>query len=283
MSALSNKYKSHKLILEMIRNLSRITIIAVFAIAVSLNGFAQKTLKKIAERGELRVGMTASQPPFTMKANDGSVIGYEADLANLLAASMNVKLTIVEMPFAELLNALEAEKVDVVMSGMTMTMERNMRVAFAGPYLLSGKSILTKSLALSATEDASDINSQTIKIVVLKGSTSESYVKSEIPEAEVTLANTYDDAIKALEDGTVSIMVADYPICAYTAQIQPEKGLITLDEPLTIEPIGMALPPDDAHFHNMIQNYMTGLTLIGVLDILEMKWFEGGDWVELVK
>jgi polar amino acid transport system substrate-binding protein len=267
----------------MIKKILQITIIAVFAISISFNGFAQKTLKKIAERGELRVGMTANQPPFTMKAKDGSVIGYEADLAAMLAASMNVKLTIVETPFPELLNALENGDVDVVMSGMTMTMKRNMRVAFVGPYLLSGKSILTKSPALSSTDEASDINEETIKLVTLKGSTSEDYVKSEIPEAELLLTDSYDEAIKALEDGTATIMVADYPICAYTALVHPEKGLITIAEPLTIEPIGMALPADDAHFHNMINNYMTGLTLIGILDILEIKWFESGEWVELVK
>lgn len=267
----------------MIKKILQITIIAVFAIAFSFNGFAQKTLKKIAERGELRVGMTANQPPFTMKAKDGSIIGYEVDLAEMLAASMNVKLTIVETPFHELLTALENGNVDVVMSGMTMTMKRNMRVAFAGPYLLSGKSILTKSPALSETEDADELNEETIKLVTLKGSTSEDYAKSEIPDAELLLTDSYDEAIKALEDGTATIMVADYPICAYTALVHPEKGLITIDEPLTIEPIGMALPPNDAHFHNMINNYMTGLTLLGVLDLLEISWFETGEWVELVK
>ena len=267
----------------MIRKILSITLIAVFAIAISLDGFAQETLKKVAERGELRVGMTANQPPFTMKAKDGSVIGYEADLANMLAAAMNVKLNIVETPFPELLDALITGKVDVVMSGMTMTFERNMKVAFAGPYLLSGKSILTKSPALSSTDEASDLNEGTLTLVTLKGSTSETYVKSEIPEAELILTDSYDEAIKALEEGKASIMVADYAICAYTALVHPEKGLITIAEPLTIEPIGMALPADDAHFHNLIENYMTALTLLGVLDILEIKWFESGDWVELVK
>lgn len=267
----------------MIRKISKIAMIAVIAIVVSFNGFAQETLKKIAERGELRVGMTATQPPFCMKAKDGSIIGYEVDLADMFASTMGVKLTIVEIPFAGLLDALESGKVDVVMSGMTMTLKRNMKVAFAGPYILSGKSILTKSPALSNTENASDLNEGTMKLVTLKGSTSESYVKSEMPEAEVILAGSYEEAIKALEDGSATIMVADYPICAYTALVQPERGLITINEPLTIEPIGMALPPNDAHFHNMVNNYMNGLMLVGILDLLEEKWFDSGEWVELVK
>lgn len=267
----------------MIKLIKKITIVAVLIVAVSINGFAQKTLEEISKRGELRVGMSANQPPFTMKAIDGSVIGYEADLAAMLAESMNVKLNIVEIPFPELLDALLSGKVDVVMSGMTMTMERNMKVAFAGPYILSGKSILTKSPSFSDTKEAGDINDGAVKLVTLKGSTSEDYAKMEMPEAELLLTESYDEAIQSLVDGKATIMVADYPICAYTAMVHPEKGLITIAEPLTIEPIAMALPPNDAHFHNMIQNYMNALNLIGILDILEIKWFETSEWVELVK
>jgi len=265
------------------KKIFRITFIAVFAIALSINGYTQETLKKIAERGELRVGMSANQPPFSMKAKDGSVIGYEADLAAILAASLNVTLKIVEIPFPGLLGALEAGEVDVVMSGMTITMERNMKVAFAGPYILSGKSILTKTASFSDTDESSDLNENTIKLVALKGSTSEQFVREDMPDAELLLANSYDEAIKMLEEGKVNIMVADYPICAYTALVHPEKGLTTIDQPLTIEPIGLAMPPNDAHFHNMIQNYFNALALAGYLEILEIKWFDTGDWVEQVK
>ena len=250
---------------------------------IAFSGFTQSSIKQIKQRGELRVGMTANQPPFTMKATDGSVIGYEVDLATMLAKAMGVELKIVETPFPELLNSLESGKVDVVMSGMTMTFERNMRVAFAGPYLLSGKSVLTKSAAFSETDESGDINDKTIKLVTLAGSTSERYVRSDVPEAELILVDSYDAALKKLEAGEASILVADYPYCAYMVLVHPEKNLITLDSPLTIEPIGMALPPDDAHFYNIVQNYMTALTITGILDLLEVKWFENGDWVPLVE
>jgi len=265
------------------KKFTQFVLILSLMFSISISAFAQETLKKITERGELRVGMTANQPPFTMKANDGSIIGYEADLAYLLAATMDVKLNIVELPFHELLDAVINDKVDIVMSGMTMTMKRNMKVAFAGPYLLSGKSILSKSASVTETSEANDLNENTIKLVALKGSTSEDFVRSDIPDAELILANSYEEAIQALEDGSANIMVADYPICAYTAMVYPEKGLTTIAEPLTIEPIGMALPPNDAHFHNLIQNYLSGLELVGALEILEIKWFETSEWVELVK
>lgn len=146
------------------------------------------------------MGMTTNQPLFTMKAYDGNIIGYEADLTGMMAALMGIELKIILTPFPEPLDALITGKVDIVMSGLTMSLERNMKVAFAGPYILSAKSILTKQAALSGTDEAEDINDKTIKLVTLKGSTSEDYVKSEIPEAELILVNSYDEAIKALED-----------------------------------------------------------------------------------
>ena len=54
-------------------------------------------------------------------------MGYEVDLAAILAESMGVKLKIVEMPFPELMQALESSKVDAVMSGMTITPRRSLR------------------------------------------------------------------------------------------------------------------------------------------------------------
>jgi len=66
---------------------------------------AQSIINKIIKAGEIRVGMTGTQPPFSMKAKSGEIIGYEVDLANLLAEGMGVKVKIVEMPFASLLGA----------------------------------------------------------------------------------------------------------------------------------------------------------------------------------
>lgn len=254
----------------------------IFVFAFTFTGISQKYLKKIQASGELRVGMTAKQPPFTMKDKKGNYIGYEVELAEMLAESMELKLTIVEIPFSELLTSLEEGKIDMVMSGMTMTTKRNMKAIFVGPYIVSGKSILTRSPSFSETDEADDLNSNTIKIVALKGSTSELYAKREIPEAELFLRSDYDECIKMVVDKKAQIMVADYPICVYTTLLYPEKGLITLDKPLTIEPIGAALPSDAAHFVNLVENYFNKLILTGALNKMEEYWFESGEWVEQV-
>lgn len=190
-----------------------------------------------------------------------------------------IRRPIVERPFAELLPALEAGDVDAVMSGMTMTPERNLRVAFVGPYIVSGKSILTKSSTLAAIQETADIDQSQVKLVALKGSTSQKFVQKVLPKAKFTAVDDYDQAVAAVLGGGADAMVADFPICALTALRYPDAGLATLVKPLTIEPIGMALPAGDSLLLNMVENYLGALEAIGLLEELEMRWFEDGSWL----
>jgi len=234
---------------------------------------------RIIESGKLRVGMTGTQPPYTVVSKTGEIIGYEVDIANLLAGAMQVDLEIVQKPFAELLPALKKGEVDVVMSGMTMTPRRNLEVAFVGPYQVSGKSMLTKSDSISSIVNADELDQSKARIVALKDSTSQDFVKRVWPDAQFTAVEDYEAGVAKLIDGTADALVADYPICALSILQHPEADLVTLDRPLTLEPIGIAIPPGDAVFLNMVENSLGALSLIGVLDALEEKWFDNGGWL----
>lgn len=238
-----------------------------------------KVLDQILKREELRVGTSASQPPFTMKSKEGQFMGYEIDIANLLAEAMNLKLAFVEKPFSELLPALEKGEIDVVMSGMTITPERNLKFIFAGPYAISGKSILAKTARLSALDEMNEINRPTIKVTALNGSTSQKFVEKFAPQVKLIPTADYDAAVKMVLQDEADIMVADYPICVLSVLRHPDSGLATLDAPLTIEPIGIALAPGAFQLHNLIENYLNALQIGGVLENLEAKWFDDGSWL----
>jgi polar amino acid transport system substrate-binding protein len=132
-----------------------IPVLVVLVAASVLFGAAEAAaeapvLKRILDSGELRVGLSGNQPPYNAKSRTGELMGLEVDLANMLAGAFGVKATFVAKPFPELMAALAASEVDVVMSGMAITPERSLEAAFVGPYLISGKSILTNSKALAA-------------------------------------------------------------------------------------------------------------------------------------
>jgi len=255
------------------------TIILLFFIALALPVHGQKTLAKILKNGEIRIGLTGNQPPYNMKSKSGELMGFEVDLAKVLATGMGVKLTTVIMPFSELLPALEAGKIDAVMSGMTVTTERSVKALFAGPYTISGKSILAKSSVLSKLKGTEEANNENYKISCLKGSTSEAFVKKYMPKAQAMPVNNYDEGIAMILNDQADAMVADYSICVITIMRNQGKDLVTLEGPLNIEPIGMALPADDLHFHNLVENYLKAYDLTGALKIIENKWLKDGSWL----
>lgn len=263
------------------RTLVSLLICLMLSFGVSMVATAQEApvLNRIIESGELRVGMSGTQPPFAMKTKTGELIGYEVDLATMLAAAIGVELKIVEIEFSELLPALKEGDVDVVMSGMTMTSERNLQAAFIGPYILSGKSILTTAATLNAMGGNVDFNKANLTLATLGNSTSQDFVETMMPLANLMIVRDYDEAVQAVLDGKANAMVADFPICALSQMRNPNAGLATLSEPMTLEPIGMALPPGDSLLLNMVENFLVRLTGMGVLESQEAKWFDDGSWL----
>lgn len=244
---------------------------------------AQEIIDNILENNELRIGMTGTQPPYAMESIEGELIGYEVDLANDIANAIGVELKIVQMPFNELLPSLEAKKVDIIMSGMTMTTPRNAKVIFLGPYIYSGKSILTMAHIYIEMENTNELNKSSNKIATLAGSTSEKFVLQYMPKTKLLAQSNYDDCLNMVLDGKADLMLADFSICRYTVLKSPELGLETFDEPITKEPIGMAIKHTDPLFLNLLQNLLRQRNADGTLEDLNDKWFWDDEWISDVK
>lgn len=260
-----------------------IVLLLFFALALLLSGCATvkpgAVIDPIQKRGELVVGTTGDMPPLNMTTKDGNIIGYEVDLARFIADSMGVKLRLQAMAFSELLPALRAGKVDMVISGMTITPQRNLEVAFVGPYLVSGKSILTRAETFLSLQTMPNVKVADLKLAALKGSTSEAFVQKVLPNAQLVTTKDYDEAVKLVLENKVHAMVADHPICIYSAYRYADQGLVALITPFTYEPLGIALPANDPLLINWLGNLMKSLEGNGQMDKLKGRWFEDVSWV----
>ena len=237
-------------------------------------------LARIQERGELVVGTAASMPPLNMTTKDGKIIGLDIDLANYIADSMGVRLKKEKMLFKDLLPALEAGKVDMVISAMTINAERNSKVAFVGPYYVSGKGVLTSVATLSSITSPDDLDKKQFKITALEGSTSEKFVRQQMPKAVYKPAQDYDEGVKMVIEGTADAMVADHPICVVTVARYPQHDLFTIVSPFTYEPLGIALPAGDPLLVNLVDNLLNSVTASGALERATRRWFQKGEWFD---
>lgn len=256
-----------------------LTLAAVMLVTAVNIAAAGKALDKILKKGELVVAITGTQPPLNATDKAGKIIGYDADIAQLIALNMGVKLKFAAMPFPDLLAALKAGKVDMVLSGMTMTLERNLHVAFVGPYYISGKGILTKAQRIGALQQAEGLNNPEFKVAALQNSTSQSFVAQTAPKAKLVPTKSYDEAVEMLFQDQVDALVADYPFCAFAAFRYQDKGLIAGQSKFTVEPLGIAVP-EDTLLINWLGNFLNMLEASGQMKMLNKRWFQDGSWIK---
>jgi polar amino acid transport system substrate-binding protein len=229
------------------------------------------------------VGTAASMPPLNMTMKDGQIAGLDIDLARLIAASLDVKLTLKQMNFNDLLPALQAGQVDMVLSGMTITPARNLRFAFVGPYLISGKSILAKKGNIESLSEPAKINNPDKVLVALKGSTSQVFAEKVFPKAKLNLTDDYDQAITMVREDKAQAMVADMQTCQLAVHRYPQAELMTLSRPMSYEPLGIAIPPNDFLLINWLQNLLNTVEKDGSLAMTVDKWFKDGSWVKQLR
>jgi polar amino acid transport system substrate-binding protein len=236
-------------------------------------------LQRIVKSGKIRVGMSGDQAPFNAINRMGEFIGFEVDLAKMMGQAMGVEVEIVKKPFPELLSALKASEIDIVMSGITINAERSLDAVFVGPYMMSGKSILTNSRALAAASTAEEIDQANFTIAALRNSTSEAYVRKNLPKAKLVTTEEYDAAIQMVIKDEVDALVADMPACVLAVLRYPDQGLETLSAPLTVEPIGIAVPASELPLQSLLENYLDAFEDSGLLELLRVQWLENGEWV----
>jgi ABC-type amino acid transport substrate-binding protein len=154
-------------------------------------------------------------------------------------------------------------------------------VAFAGPYFVTGAAVLSRDASLANAQDTAALDDPKHRFVTLAGSTSEQFVRTQLSKAQLTTTNDYESAVQTVLAGQADAMIGDYLACAVAVWRHPGAGFIEPASPLTAEPLGIALPPDDPLFVNLVENYLATLEKTGLLAAIKAHWLAGGGtWVD---
>lgn len=238
----------------------------------------KSTLNQVLKRGELRVGLEAGYIPFEMRDKRGQIIGFDVDLARLMARSMGVKVTFVNTQWDGIIPALLTDKFDILMSGMTITPERNLQVNFAQPYLVIGQTLLLAKKHEAAVKTVKDLNDPKYLITTKLGTTGEIAAKRYLGKARLKTYETEADAVLEVRNGRADAFVYDLPYnVVYVAQFK--DALVHLKEPFTREPLGWAVRKGDPDFLNWLDHFQNQIRNDGSYDALYNKWFEGTAWL----
>ncbi len=254
----------------------------VMTISLVQAAVAGPVMDRILKKGELVVGTTGEQPPLNATSKKGEIIGMDADIALVIAKGLDVRLTFKTMPFNDLLPAVAAGKIDMIISSMTITPQRNRKLAFVGPYYMSGKGLLTKSKNLARMQKPGALNDSSFSVAVLKDSTSQKFAEQTAAKAKIVQTKSYDAAIGMLLVDKVDAIIADFPFCAFTAYRYKDKGLVAGESPISWEPLGIVVA-EDALMINWLDNFIDMLKGTGLLKQIHARWFKDGSWIQNVR
>lgn len=130
---------------------------------LSLRAQAATTLAQLKSAGELRIGCEAAYVPFTYR-QDGKIVGYDVELAELLCKPLGVKPVFVDTAWSGVIPSLYTKKFDVVMSSMSYTKERLERVGFTVPYAEASQALLVRAADADKIKAVGDMNGRTLAV-----------------------------------------------------------------------------------------------------------------------
>jgi len=243
---------------------------------------AESTIENALKRGVLRVGMSTFVP-WAMKDKTGKLIGFEIDVANRLAQDTGVKIEYVPTKWAGIIPALLTGKFDVIIGGMGILPQRNLKVNFTIPYDYSGMSIVAHKQLAAGLKRLEEFNRPEVKIAARLGSTAEMAVRKYMPQAKLQLFDDESQVIQELRSGRVHAMVASAPLPNFLALENPEVLFLPLQETFTREPIGFAVRKGDVDTLNYFNNWIRVVEAEGWLKERKQYWFNTKEWEKQLK
>lgn len=243
----------------------------------------QSSLEGILKKGELRVGFEAGYMPFEMTDKKGGYVGFDIDMAKEMAKAMGVKFVPVNTAWDGIIPSLITDKFDIIMSGMTVTQERNLKINFVNPYIIVGQTILINKKDKSKIKSYKDLNNPKYIVTSKLGTTGEQAVQRLIPRCTYKSFETEPEAALEVVNGKADAFVYDLPYCVVFMAKQGDGKLVFLDKPFTYEPLAWAIRKGDPDFINWLNNFLNQIKNDGRYDKIYNKWIKSTDWIKEVQ
>lgn len=279
-----------------VRRTTVLAAVAVAALAVSACGggssagggastssvsfAAGSTMAALADKGELRVGTKFDQPGFGLKGLDGTLSGFDVEIAKLIAAGLGIpasKITYTESPSKVREELIETGKVDLVVATYTINDKRKERVTFAGPYYQAGQDIMVaKDDTTIAGPESFKTNPQ-LKVCSVTGSTPAENIKTYLAnQNQLVLFDVYSKCADALRTGQVQAVTTDNVILLGLAS-QSDGAFKLLGKAFTEEPYGIGIKKGDVAFCTFIHEQLTKAAASGAY---QKAWTDTAGTVE---
>lgn len=226
-----------------------------------------------ADAPPLRVGMAPNYPPLAFK-DDGTLKGIEVDFAEKLGPALGRKIEIVETEWEQLPEALADKKIDLVMSGTSITEARKERVNFTDSYLTVGQMAIVREADFPTLREPDAMDQPSSRVGFVSRSTGEAWARANLKKAKLHGYTNTAEGVAALENNQIDYFVQDAPaVWRVTGGIMNQHPTLRgLYRPLTTEELAWAVPKDNPELLAQLNKVLAQWKQDGTLDDILDDW-----------
>lgn len=246
-------------------------LFSLFIALVSLS--IMTSCQSTTDQPPLRVGVSANYPPVIFK-EQGQYKGIEADLARALAKELGREVDFVEMKWNSLIPALQRNKVDIIMSGMSITPERNRQVLFTQSYFQISQMLLVRRSEAGRFRRPGKkyyIKSGII-VGVERGTTGEKLASKYLPGQRIRSYNSVEEGKAALKKGDINCFVHDAPTIWQYIDGKKDPQLTGLYWNFSKEKLAWAVSRTRPRFAKEINAILNKWRYSGISSRIVSKW-----------
>ena len=257
--------------------------------AVALPALAQNTraalssesvIETIKKRGVIKIGLSLFVP-WSMRDKNGDLIGFELDVGRQLAEDMGVDVEFIPTAWDGIIPALVSGKFDVIISGMSITAQRNLTVNFSEPYAFSGLTVLANK-ALTEGFGMADFNNPDVTFAARRGATPAVVIAKMFPEAKLLLFDEDGASTQEVLNGNAHASMASEPTPSREVRKYPDTLWTPFDQTFDARGEAFAHRKGDPDATNFFNNWIGTKWRTGWLKARNDYWFKGNEWEALV-
>ncbi len=256
--------------------------IAMVMCAIALPDAAQAqgqapAIEQIRQRGALRVGVSTFVP-WAMRDTNGELIGFEIDVARKLAEDLGVRLEHVPTAWDGIIPALIAGRFDIIISGMSVTPQRQQTVDFTIPYANSGQEIVANRQLSGNVRTLQDLNRAGVTITCRRGAVPCTFLTENL--ARATIRQFDDDAQASQEvlNGRANAWMASFPRPRFLALDNPQVVFMPFPDFVTRAEEAFAVRKGDTATIEAMNAWIRANQANGWIAQRHAYWFDSRDW-----
>lgn len=206
---------------------------------------ADSLLDKIMQRGYMAVGMTGDYKPFTyLNPSTGTFEGIDVDMALAMGKALGVEVKFVKTSWPTLMKDFEAGKFDLGVGGVSVNLERQKKGFFSIPYLVDGKTPITRKENVAKFQTLEQIDQPGVRVIVNPGGTNEKFARANIKKATLTVYQDNVTIFDQIVQGKADLMMTDAIETVLQQKLRPELAAVHPDNPFTYSEKGYLMPRD---------------------------------------